>query len=294
MSAPKADVFAMRGLRHRNPRRRSRSSLLRKRKGASSIDRFFRPHPSISLSSPGGIALGSRCGRERGFSLIELAIVIAAMALMVGGLMVPLSAQLERYRMRETEMALAEAMEALLGHAAIHRRLPCPDTDGDGREDRLEDPSKPDQHPCPRFEGTLPWATLGVMGLDGWNRRIRYRGNDAYTRSDGVPNPPRTVGSLQIMDRLGNQSLVPGNPNGPAAILFSCGSNGVPDGENDGRRGKAAASPPSGCTNPVRPANARYEYGPPARSDSGQPDDMLIWLSRHVLLNRLIRAGVWP
>ncbi|WP_025770531.1 type II secretion system protein [Thioalkalivibrio sp. HK1] len=294
MTYPKSDALAKRSLRHRRLRCRSRSPLPRRGERALVVDRRFRPHSSLSLSIFEIIAPGSRRGRQRGFSLIELAIVIAAMALMVGGLMVPLSAQLERYRMRETEMALAQAMEALLGHAAIHRRLPCPDIDDDGLEDLSIDPAKPDAHPCRRFEGGIPWMTLGVSGLDGWNRRIRYRGNDAYTRKEGVPNPPATIGSLLIRDRVGDEDLVRGNPGGPAAILFSCGMNGVPDGENDGRKGKAAAIPPNGCTNPVRPANARYEYGPPARSDSGEPDDMLVWLSKYVLLNRLIRAGVWP
>ncbi|MBF2759219.1 MAG: type II secretion system protein [Ectothiorhodospiraceae bacterium AqS1] len=292
MNSPKADALAKRDLPHRNPRRASRYPVPRKSERAPIPDRSFRPHPCPS--SVDLIALKIPVGRQRGFSLIELAIVIAAMALMVGGLMVPLSTQLERYRMRETEIALAEAMEALLGYAAIHRRLPCPDTSGDGQEDWPGSESKPEQDYCPRVEGSLPWATLGVRGLDGWNRRIRYRGNDAYTRREGVPNPPDTTGSLQITDRVSNEGLVNVGDNGPAAILFSCGSNGIPDGENDGRTANEPTSPPSGCTNPTNPVNARYEHGPPARIDSGASDDMLVWLSRYVLLNRLIRAGVWP
>ena len=78
--------------------------------------------------------------------------------------MVPLAAQIDRYRLRETEAALGQALEALLGYAAAHgNRLPCPDIDGDGREDQPGSAAAP----CRGIEGELPRATLGVPGRDG-------------------------------------------------------------------------------------------------------------------------------
>ena len=122
-----------------------------------------------------------------GLSLIEVAIALAVSALLLGGLMVPLAAQIDRYRLRETEAALGQALEALLGYAAAHdNRLPCPDIDGDGTEDRPGTAASP----CRGVEGELPRATLGIPGRDGWGRPLRYRGNDALTRPGGMPRPP--------------------------------------------------------------------------------------------------------
>ncbi len=288
MNTGKADSFAKSASRSRRVRCRSRAFPPRKPRRAFFFDSPFPPLPSRRPQSLPTIAPEPRRRPQRGFSLIELAIVLAAAALLIGGLMVPLSAQIERYRMRQTEVALAEATEALLGYAVVHTRLPCPDTDGDGAEDRSASTSK--SHPCRRAEGALPSVTLGVRGLDGWNRRIRYRGNDAYTKE--ISNH-RTTGDLEITDRVNNTNLVNREDNGPAAILFSCGSNGVPDGENDGRNRQLADNPPN-CSNPSSPANALYEHGPQARSGSGGFDDVLVWLSKYVLLDRLVRAGVWP
>ena len=220
-----------------------------------------------------------------GLSLIEVAIALAASALLLGGLMVPLAAQIDRHRLRETEAALEQALEALLGYAASHgNRLPCPDVDGDGVEDRPGSAAAP----CRGIEGRLPRATLGIPGLDGWGRRIRYRANDAYTGPAGVPSPPNTRGRLRIDDPRTAERLTVGDPEGPAAILFSCGANGRPDGANDGTGGGAA-----GCTNPLRP-DPRYAHGTPGRAGLGDFDDVLVWLSKNVLLGRLVRAGTWP
>ena len=220
-----------------------------------------------------------------GLSLIEVAIALAASALLLGGLMVPLAAQIDRHRLRETEAALAQALEALLGYAASHgNRLPCPDVDGDGVEDRPGSAAAQ----CRGIEGGLPRATLGIPGLDGWGRRIRYRANDAYTGPAGVPRPPNTRGRLRIDDPRTAERLTVGDPEGPAAILFSCGANGRPDGANDGTGGRAA-----GCTNPLRP-DPRYAHGTPGRAGLADFDDVLVWMSKNVLLGRLVRAGTWP
>ena len=220
-----------------------------------------------------------------GLSLIEVAIALAVSALLLGGLMVPLAAQLDRYRLRETEAALGQALEALLGYAAAHgNRLPCPDIDGDGTEDQ----PGPATSPCRGIEGELPRATLGVPGRDGWGRPLRYRGNDALTGPDGMPRPPGTRGGLRIDNPRTSERLTVSDPEAPAAILFSCGANGHPDGENDGTGGS-----PAGCSNPLRP-DPRYAHAVPGPPGSGGFDDVLVWMSKNVLLGRLVRAGTWP
>ena len=50
----------------------------------------------------------------------------------------------------------------MLGHLAVHGRLPCPDTDGDGHEEH--EPGSATSSACrdATVEGWLPWRDLGV------------------------------------------------------------------------------------------------------------------------------------
>ncbi len=64
--------------------------------------------------------------RPSGFSLIELAIVLFIVSLLIGGLLMPLSAQNEIRGRQETDKALANIREALIGFAVVNGRLPCP------------------------------------------------------------------------------------------------------------------------------------------------------------------------
>ena len=119
---------------------------------------------------------------------------------------------------------------------------------------------------------------------------MRYVADDLYSAAGGVPNPPDTSCCLMVRSRDG-RALVgeaegPGD-NGPAAIVYSCGKNGVPDGDND-NDGLPNAS--ADCTNPGW-FDGVYVQG--AYSEGGF-DDVLSWLSRNVLLSRLVAGEAWP
>ena len=49
-----------------------------------------------------------------GFSLIEMAFVLVIVTLLLGGLLVPFSTQVEQKRIAETQKAMEEIKEALL------------------------------------------------------------------------------------------------------------------------------------------------------------------------------------
>jgi prepilin-type N-terminal cleavage/methylation domain-containing protein len=55
--------------------------------------------------------------RARGFTLIELAIVLVILTVLIGGLAMPLTAQIEARRIAETKKTLEEAREAIIGYA---------------------------------------------------------------------------------------------------------------------------------------------------------------------------------
>ncbi len=212
--------------------------------------------------------------RSLGFTLVELAIVLVVLGLLLGGLLMPLATQIDIVRIKETNDALDKVQEALLGFAIAspNNRLPCPDTQNN---DGLED------WPCtPVTEGDLPWRTLGVGRFDAWGRTFRYHPDGNFVNTVGFP--PDTAGHLLVQDRGGTQ-LTPftncASPtgNGPAAIVFSLGKNGVADEEN-----AVSNSCPSAH---VYTQDTYVE---------GTYDDILIWLSKNILVSRLTAAGTWP
>ena len=69
---------------------------------------------------------------------------------------------------------LEDIREALIGFAVTNARLPCPDTNGDGQEDRGLGPVAPNRV-CDVPLGNLPWSDLGVPQFDSWGRLFIYR-----------------------------------------------------------------------------------------------------------------------
>ena len=134
----------------------------------------------------------------RGFTLIELAVVIAIVALLLGALLVPLATQIQGRNIKETRESLAVIKEALLGFAMSQGRLPCPDTDvsPDGQENFT----------CGVFlestEGFLPYLDLGVPATDAWGRVFRYAVSSEFTRPTIPGAPPNTPNQLDLNDGL--------------------------------------------------------------------------------------------
>jgi prepilin-type N-terminal cleavage/methylation domain-containing protein len=112
--------------------------------------------------------------RAAGFTLLEMAIVVAIVGLL--GLLVGSAyAKLGDRRSREQAMAQTEAArQALRGFMLAHKRLPCPDRTARGFEDQ----------PCPAGQtmGWLPYQTLGLPPPTDLTRMIYgvyRRGTDA-------------------------------------------------------------------------------------------------------------------
>ena len=106
--------------------------------------------------------------RQRGAALLLLLVVLGlgASSLLMS-LFSPPSGELRPQAL--TREALAQAREALLGYAIVHRRLPRPALSAtDGRENPRPCASDAD---CTGF---LPWITLGLVPGDGWNKLLRY------------------------------------------------------------------------------------------------------------------------
>lgn len=163
---------------------------------------------------------------EAGFSLIELAIVIAIVGLIAATGLSLLTGSLRNTQLRTTQARLDQAVEAVLAYRAVQGRLPCP-ADGDaapGTSGYGRAQPETGQGTCtvPPANGVLPWRTLGLAdptALDGWNRLISYRVTPQLATVSGAGAPD----GLDI--RYRDAPAAAGTP--AAFAVLSHGPNGL-------------------------------------------------------------------
>jgi prepilin-type N-terminal cleavage/methylation domain-containing protein len=183
---------------------------------------------------------------HHGFTLIEMAMVIFLVSLIAGSMLISLTTQMDIAKIQNTKKTLEDLKEALLSYAALNGSLPC--------QSKLDSLNKPNgiamSPPCDPSEGFLPWLDLNMSPYDAWGNPFRYR----------VDN------TIVVFTR--NQQLPSGTV---AAVIFSYGKNGQPEGEN---------------------ANGDNIYRQDAYVPDGTNyfDDNLIWLSQNMLDYRLVTA----
>src|SRR6476620_2087393 len=109
---------------------------------------------------------------ERGFSLVELTVVLVIVSLLIGGAIYTVSAQMESRTRESTQRTLEEARELLITFAMVNARLPCPATCNDppkcssGSSSGDENPSGGGACVAP-YGGYLPAKAIGFRGVDG-------------------------------------------------------------------------------------------------------------------------------
>ncbi|MGD9604198.1 MAG: type II secretion system protein [Gammaproteobacteria bacterium] len=260
--------------------------------------------------------------RDRGFTLLEITVVLFILGLLIAGLFGPLETQLEARDRRQTQEALDRIVEALGGFAITARRLPCPDADGDGRADPVFDPGNPATAVCTVTVGLLPWSDLGVAPADAWGNLFTYAvANPAYTQpeSDGLCNGNGAPGHFDLCS-TGNLT-VQGRGDNPAtagteskfllatyatalpAVVISHGRNGfgarsatgvlLPAPGGDDERANADGDAvfmsrgytreAAGCSDDANEATPLCEY-----------DDLVAWLAPSILNGRMVSAGRLP
>jgi prepilin-type N-terminal cleavage/methylation domain-containing protein len=101
--------------------------------------------------------------QHRGFTLIEVAISMVILGLVLTGLVVSLSQQLQQRRLLDTRTALAQANDALIAFVTANARLPCPAT---AASNGLESWAGGVPGTCAAAFGFLPAVTLGLPNLD--------------------------------------------------------------------------------------------------------------------------------
>ena len=237
---------------------------------------------------------------QAGFSLIELAIVLFILSLLLGSLLPPLSAQIEQKRREETQAQLDEIKEVLFGftfnqnNALGKYRLPCPDctdntgncsgmTANDGEEDIVSATT------CATEIGNLPWVTLGVKQTDAWGQGFLYRVTDDFADvTDGAAIPGScTSSTLNVSFALCSDGDIDindenGNPvaEDVPALVFS--------------RGKNYAETGSAFEQENTDNDNVFVYMDYSDDSTNGYDDLMIWISPHILRTKMLNAGILP
>jgi prepilin-type N-terminal cleavage/methylation domain-containing protein len=218
---------------------------------------------------------------KSGFSLLEMTVVLLILGLLMGGLLMPLQAQTEYRKRQQTASALAEIKEALIGFAILNGRLPCPSFVSDPAHIEFGVAAVTCPRTSARSEGYLPWKTLGVSETDAWGvTQItgaggmqgywRYRVDENYAEIFSFTT--EFSDKLQIRNSLGNALTT--TTERPIAVIYSTGKNLHADDENADYEASAGL------------------YQSDVQSTSF--DDMLIWITPPLLMNRMVSAGKLP
>ncbi len=241
---------------------------------------------------------------DAGFTLVELAISIFIIALLLGSILVPLATQVEQRQISETQKTLDEIREALMGFAIANGYLPCPDrtaggagTPNDTANDGVEDLTAGGI--CQPLSGTiatgnLPWATLGLGRQDAWGNRFRYTVLETFARRG--PATPFTIATAATTLRVcSTQTCLPATTiitSAAVAVVVSHGNNGL--GAISADTNLARPAPTS--ADEIENTDADLDSVSRVKSNVAASvfDDVVVWLPKFTLINRMVAAEKLP
>lgn len=180
--------------------------------------------------------------QKRGFTLLEMSIVITIIAVLAGGGVAVFIVSLQRYQLQDTYDKLHALQDALFQYRIAFNRLPCPgdvtlspDDQNFGIE--AENKGTCDGSPSSNFSitsagvedpymGMVPTKTLRLpddYAFDGWGRRIMYAvsGNMTEDNAFTTINANDTTDRVTVNDASGNPKTTVA-----AYVLISFGANG--------------------------------------------------------------------
>lgn len=103
---------------------------------------------------------------NKGFMLVEVALVIMLVAIILGPVLHLLSSQSRKDEVLQQLRTKQQISEAVEGFVLATGRLPCPATEARGKESRTGDA-------CTNSEGWLPAATLNTWNITGsWRMAV--------------------------------------------------------------------------------------------------------------------------
>lgn len=257
-----------------------------------------------------------------GFTLVEMAMVLMIVGLLLGGLLVPLSAQMDQVKTNETRRMQESIREALVGYALIYGYLPCPAqaTLETGLANAGEEATTGNTCACKTASGSdktvadtsvskvactdttvtgvLPWVTLGIDETDAWGRRYTYRVTTHF--ADRIPNPyvwgcgspePTTASFTLCSQGVPDVLVAAGGANVATdvpAVVISHGKNG------DGAYTQQGTQQTPGSDNDELENSDNDNSFVSHDFVQNGFDDLVVWVPNSILLNRMVTAGKLP
>ncbi len=186
---------------------------------------------------------------EAGFTLIEMAIVVVIAGIIISIVATVLPALVNSSKIKKAEAILERADYAIQGYIAANGRCPCPDSSGDGLENRTTGANPPSDDACAAYVGDIPYATLGLSsGLDVWQNTIRYGVYEDMIRTAQTNLCAQLPCSLCLSDFVSNPDTTwlrtsdGGNDSNVAYVIASGGAKDL-DGDGSFFDGRNAGAP---------------------------------------------------
>jgi len=176
---------------------------------------------------------------QKGFSLIEIAIVLVVVGLIISGGLLGLSPVLQANKITQTNAQMDKIEQALILYVIQNGCLPCPavptaltgrSTDATG----IYTAGCGNNTTCAPVQGSVPWVNLGLAKddvIDAYGFFIDYAPAPGLnlTSTSMVRTPPSTyptpAPSLSVANAAGTAQTNT-TPNGAAYVLISHGSDG--------------------------------------------------------------------
>jgi len=242
----------------------------------------------------------------RGFSLVEISLVLVILGILLSAATVPLASLEGQRRERRVQADLVSIRDALIARLISHEALPCPigrvtvgarvPAASAGQASTVAVSGR-----CATFRGGVPAATLSVAGamdatgalLDPWGRAYRFALSDTDADGHGTAglpdwSAPGESGEVGIQHLRGSLSVCeravarcPREALRANDLVFVVLSHGADAGATGLQRPNLA---PSGS----------FTLAPRSDVPDLQFDDVLTWASRSELTWWLLRAGRLP
>lgn len=254
----------------------------------------------------------SKITKSRGFTLVEIAVVMLIMTLLMAGLAPTITRQIDQQRTSETRKQLDEIRVSLLGFAVANGRLPYPacgtlqaNTNNAGLE---LSPASAAACASASDIAALPWATLGVSETDAWGRRFSYRVTSTFSdstegttpscpTSSGVSFQICSSGDINVKESATGSSIASTLP----VVVISHGNNGcgayIPNGGNkivisvgDSSGGDCSNAGNDQFENSDVTTNTTFV----SKTFASNYDDLVIWITPNTLTSRMVAAGKLP
>lgn len=216
----------------------------------------------------------------KGFTLVEMAVVLIIIGFVIGALLTPLGAQRDLRDYSESKARLEQIRDALYGYAIINGKMPCPTTTTNPA-DNINYGHADSACALSAAAGFLPWKDLGIAETDSWGvPRTQttdawlgywvYRVDPAFTSTFSLTT--NTTGNIDIRKSDGTSQTIAAER--AVVVICSLGKDRTANGQN-----------------------ATFESSNPIYEDDAQSptfDDMCIWITRPSLFNKMVSAGKLP